>query len=84
MNSMKNIIVWGTGAVLRRYYKILDEFNILYFIDKDIKKQGTFFKRNSNKVPSRSKSPGVLLHYTYDRLLHGNIREYKGNGHPRG
>ena len=50
MNSMKNIIVWGTGAVLRRYYKILDEFNILYFIDKDIKKQGTFL----NEIQIRS------------------------------
>lgn len=51
MDLKKSVVVWGTGAVLKQKYHLLEEFHILYFIDKDKDKQNTMIHGIEIKAP---------------------------------
>lgn len=61
--NKKKIIVWGTGAILRRYYRSLDEFEVLYYIDKDANKWG--IKLNGIEV----RPPEALEHHLCSYII---------------
>ena len=63
MNTTKmKVFIFGTGEFYNKYCKWVEQFDIIAFLDNNIKIQGTFL--NGHKILS----PKELKNYTYDRI----------------
>ena len=67
-----NAIIWGTGQEAKQTFFQLKEFyNILFFVDSDVEKQGTYF------CGMRINPPEELLNYTETKVFIATSRYYR-------